>query len=281
MGTTSPPDFHFPTEIALSKNPLVEAWLEVRWRLTPGELPNSMVDSGFPFALGVFYNSIKDEFGFKEPLPASFAPEEMLPHMARFRFRKQPNTWPVLQFGPGIATANFTSPYTWEEFRAKSLYLREKIIGAYTEGELSVQNLILRYRNAIEFDYASSDLLDFLATRLNLSVQPPQHIPGGIAKTSWPNEINASIIYDLTIGRGIIKFATGFQKPKGNASNQVVQKRVIIFELEIQSLNTDDRHWASEDAFNDWLTSAHSVIHEWFFALIDGPLRSEYGNGDK
>ena len=46
-----------------------------------------------------------------------------------------------------------------------------------------------------------------------------------------------------------------------------------------QSKNSDNMHWSSDEAFDHWLSSAHTIIHEWFFALIEGDLRQGYENG--
>jgi hypothetical protein len=47
------PKFHFPLEIKLESNPLIEAWLEIRWQLERDNITQLMRDPGFPFALGI------------------------------------------------------------------------------------------------------------------------------------------------------------------------------------------------------------------------------------
>ena len=268
------PEFHFPTNIHLDTNPLVEAWLEIRWKLSPDSSGQFEQDKDFPFALGVFYNDIKKDYSYREPLPQSFAPEELLPYVVRYRFRKEPNSWPMLQLGPGVASINFTSPYSWEEFKEQALYLRDKLINAYS-GSLTISNLILRYRNALEHNYISADLLAFLENKLNTSITTPTHIPGTTAKTTWPSELNIALTYDLLepLGKGAIRFSTGRQRSKNS------EKPVLIFETSVHSLNEKNNCWATQDDFDSWLMAAHAITHEWFFALIDGDLRQEYEKG--
>ncbi len=280
MNSTSA-KFHFPSEIKLERNPLVEAWLDIRWELEPSELsdlPRSRIDPGFPFALGVFYEGIKDQFGVREPLPATNVPVEMLPYVVRYRFRVSPDGWPLLQLGPGVATVNFTRPYTWEDLKEKALYLREKLLHAYGETKLQLQSLSLRYRNAVPFDHETNDLLAFLSRNLYISVTTPPHVPGKIASTDSPSEVNLVLVYDLLdpVGKGSLRFVTGEETSQDSESDQSATKPVLVFELAVQSQGDDVPELAAKDAFEQWLTSAHAVIHEWFFALIEGPLRHKY-----
>lgn len=274
-------NFHFPTDIALEHNPLVEAWLEIRWQLTPGPLPDSEVDQYFPFALGAFYKKIKKQYRHNESLPQSEAPIEFLPYVVRYRFRKQKNAWPVLQLGPGIATVNFTSPYTWNDFRKQALYLRKNLIDAYARELPRVTNLILRYRNAVNIDYISSNSLESLAKSLNLNIQPPGYVPGKVAKVVWPRKFNVNLTYDLSQPEGIgtISIATGTQKRK---NDKTYTQPIIAFEIAVESLNhmLGNAYWETNESFDSWLMSAHAVTHEWFFAFIDGSLRESFTQGE-
>jgi uncharacterized protein (TIGR04255 family) len=274
--------FHFPPEITLKRQPLVEAWLEIRWQLKPdSSLPDAKVDPGFAFALGVFYERVKDIYGYPESLLPPIAPDEILPHVVRYRFRKQENTWPVLQLGPGIATLNFTSPYSWADFRTQALYLRTQLKRAYAEHALTIQDLTLRFRNAVEFDYIANNLLVFLKTELNTLVAPPQFIPGDVAARMWPHELNLVQTYELLEpkGEGKLRIATGQQHVRNEQENNLSRRPVVVFELEVRSDVVADRCWTSDEDFGQWLDSAHTVIHEWFFALIEGKLRREYEGG--
>jgi len=105
--------------------------LELKWELPQSIFPGFYIDKAYPFALGLFYNTVKGDFGFKEELDSLKAPEGMLPYIVQYRFRKKPNSWPALQFGPGIATINFTSAYAWELFKDKALYLQKVFIDCH------------------------------------------------------------------------------------------------------------------------------------------------------
>jgi uncharacterized protein (TIGR04255 family) len=256
-----PDDFYFPENIPLSNPPLIEAWLEVRWNLEDDN------DSQFPFALGVFKESIEEHFGNVIRLEQAKFPIDFLPHIVRYRFNGGEQEYPMFQLGPGVASANFSTQYTWEEFKNEAKYLREKLNNAYNDN-LSVERLALRYRNIIEIDPIEDNLLEFLQTKLNLSIVPPEHIPGYVADVNSPREINNSYSYDLTkpFGKGVIRLAT--------AKNRSDDAQAIL--LELQLLSPGNENWSLDEAFEQWLEEAHSVLHEWFFAFINGSLLENY-----
>lgn len=276
---------YFPNEIQLRSNPLVEAWLEIRWKLQTSRVINSLpdgnflVDSQFPFALGVFDRIIREKFPHREALPASSAPEDILPFVARYRFWTEQGKWPVVQFGPGVATLNFTSPYKWEMFKAYALDLQKSLLGAYSSSELQTEMLVLKYRNAFKFESDSVGVLEFLAQNLNTNLQIPKQIPSLFGSSQATSDINISASYDLVEpnGRGSIQLVTGLQHNTDPVSGNLQVDPVIVCELGVQSVNSDlSKVFANQDRFEEWLTAAHSVIHEWFFALIDGDLRKQF-----
>lgn len=275
-------EFHFPSEIKLESNPLLEAWLEIRWQLERDNMTQSMRDPGFPFALGVFFNSVKEEFEYREELPVSLAPEDMLPYVVRHRFRPGKDEWPLLQLGPGVATVNFTEPYTWDLFEEKALYLRRKLLEAYGVMELKPQLVALRYRNGESFEYGSNNLLDFFNEDFNTSITLPAHIPGFVGSVTWPTSANIFFTFDLLEpkGTGTLRLGTG-SRQRTDRTNQEITEQMVMWQLEVASGGNDAPALSEEDEFAHWLSSAHAVIHEWFFSLIDGCLFEKYkGKGE-
>lgn len=262
-------DFHFPKNINLNSPPLAEAWLEVQWQLDATGIPNTVVDSKFPFALGLFRSKVKNEFGDITPLDPSRFPQELLPNAVHYRFTPVDKSWPMLQIGPGVASVNFSDPYTWEDFKARSMYLREQINDVY-ENDIQVKRLDLRYRNIFEFDYESRDLLQYLQKDLNITIAFPKHISDEITQLSWPQHLNSTFSYDLKkpTGRGAIRIATG--------KKTATQAPVIVVELEVISTQDSMAYWSTDDGFAKWLENAHDVIHEWFFAIIEGDLFDKF-----
>lgn len=273
---------HFPSDIKLKSHPLIEAWLEIQWQLQPTDHSQFMKDPAFPFALGAFYSSIQNDFRFKEDLEASKAPTDILPHVVRHRFRKTQQGWPILQIGPGVASVNFTEPYTWNDFKQTALYLRSKLIGAYKEKVLIPEKMILRYRNAISFDSKLNNFFDVLKNKLNVSILMPPYIPGDGAIGKQP--VNANIVLNFNLsepkGIGTVQFATGARRPQEDVEKES-EPDVLMWQLEVASEKNNAPSITSEKEFVEWLTASHTVIHEWFFSIIDGQLFKEYsGEGE-
>jgi uncharacterized protein (TIGR04255 family) len=278
---TKKPQFHYPTEIKLKNNSLIEAWLEIRWQLKETEVPGFLVDSQYPFALGIFFESVKDTFGFVEELPAVKAPEGFLPYAVQHRFRVAKDGWPILQLGPGVASVNFTTPYSWTLFKEKAHFLRSKLINAYKTSGLKTQGIFLRYRNGFPYNYSKESLLIFLDEKLNTSISLPKFIPGSFIEKPIPSNSNILFTYDLSIPKGIgkIQIGSGYTR-KTSVENESKPNEVIIVELEVGSIGNDAPDITVESKFTDWLELAHSVTHEWFFSLIDGELFKQFSEGE-
>ena len=274
----APSEFHFPSDIKLARNPLLEVWLEIHWQLEAGRMPPFKRDPVFPFALGVFYESIKDSFKHREDLEASHAPDNMLPHIVRHRFWSEEGKWPLLQLGPGVATVNFADHYTWDHFEKMALYLRDKLLNAYGETKLKAQTITLRYRNGASLEQEPGNPLGFLQQNLNTVITLPPRVPGSAGSVGWPTGANIVLNYDLLEPRGIgtLRLMTGTRRQQDPETGRETVDRMLIWQLEMQSKDDDVPGLYKEDEFTRWLTSAHAVIHEWFFSLIDGSLFEMY-----
>jgi len=263
---------HFPTDIKLKNNPIVEAWLELRWNLQTGDAPNILLDPLYPFALGVFYNSVKDQFKETEVLPASSMPDGFLPYLVQRRFRAEKDGWPLLQLGPGIATVNFAKSYSWTEFKEKALYLREKVINAYQPNKLGTNALILHYRNSHLFEYSVNNTFEFLEN-LNTHIHLPSNIPGSAISSEFPSQSKILFQFNLNEPKGIGQIQIG----SGITGNNLDKNdEIIIWELEVGSVTPDVPDLADQSGFSTWLENAHSILHEWFFSMIDGKLYKEF-----
>lgn len=270
------PTFHYPQDLKLSKNSLIEAWIEIKWKLVESTIPNFFVDESFPFALGVFFDKVKDRYPFTEELDSSKAPIGMLPGRPQYRFRKGKDLWPLLQLGPGIATLNLSKPYDWSIFKTEAIYLRSQLLSAYGLKGLKVDSLILKYRNAYPCDYSSGNLQSFLAQKLNTQIILPKYIPGDVANIKQPVAANLLFNFVLTdpISTGTVRFASGENREKVGAIEK--KQEVVIWEFEIISRNDETAPFEDENTFAIWLDKAHAVIHEWYFSSVDGGIFSEF-----
>jgi uncharacterized protein (TIGR04255 family) len=271
------PKFHFALDRKLKTTPLVEAWLTIQWKLEEIQSePLVATDPGFNFSfVQRFFEGVKSRYNYLVELDISRIPIEITPHQPRYQFRKgDQNSYPLLQIGPGVATVNFTKPYTWEIFKPETLLLRSNLLSSYTERELQATSMSLRYRNAIPCKYSSDNALTFLKTKLNTPIQTPKAIPGNASKSSRPTSFNFVFTYELRepSGIGLLRIASGSKKEDETG----LQEENIIFEIEIISKGPDTPALHNEQTFESWLEAAHYVIHDWFFSLIDGDLYEEY-----
>jgi len=279
-------DFHFPPEIHLTQNPLAEAWLELQWRTTPQTKVSSHVplgplepsiDTHYPLALGAFFHGVKKDYPVEEPLPAAQIPDAVLPpHTVRHRFRVAPDEWPVMQLGPGIATVNLISPYSWSLFREQAIFLRRKLREAYRGVPIYPVAIIMRYRNIFPLDYHGENVLSYMAENLNFTVNCPSYIPGPAGENGRPIEMGVNLGYTLRRPQslGTIRLATALE-----TKHDHTPRPVLLADLEVNTHKNADSPFENDRRFATWLDQAHAVIHEWFFALVDGPLRRNFEKG--
>lgn len=136
----------------LSHAPLVEAILEIRWRLqTNPAIPDMAVDPQYKLLVGRLYDRLRQDYPIHEPLPTSVMPDEMLNYLVQHRFRKSANGWPLVQVGPGIATVNDTEGYIWDDFAERGRQLLQALADIYPDATwpLTVTGLQLRYIDAL------------------------------------------------------------------------------------------------------------------------------------
>ena len=261
----------------LKNAPLVEALLEIRWKLEKVG-PDVFVDPGYKLAAGRLYDRLRERFGFINPLPLAEFPDEMSAFRAKIQFRKQRNGWPLVQLGPGVATLNFTSPYTWDDFEEAAQFVLPRLVEAYKgvgseqgDAGLSVIGAQLRYINAVALDWLQEDVLEFLNESLHTAVS----LPDGICQSAFiggpPASLTLQIGYPLRVppGRGIVRLATGHK----------AQEPALIWEIVVHSENEDAPKLTDLQTFWDWLGSAHDVIEDWFFTLIEGGLEARFRGG--
>jgi len=270
----------FPADIKLDVPPLGEAWLEIRWQLKPMGPPGLLQDPDFPFALGAFYALVKDRYPSKKDLAASQAPLEILPHVVRHQFWRGDTSWPILQLGPGVASVNFTRPYSWADFKSEALYLRSKLLSAYSSGLPQLDVVILRYLNAEPFEFSDKNVLEYLRSHLNTTLSLPPHVPGSFSGKPHPTSLHLQLSFDLQMpkGSGAIVLATGARPLDPDLTQPSKPTNVAIWQLEVASGGTDAPVISDEPRFSAWLDAAHSAIHEWFFSFIDGTLRAQYSS---
>lgn len=258
----------------LKHPPLVEALLEIKWNLKQNG-PDSFIDPGFKFANGRLYDRIKKRFGDIQQLPSTLIPEELTPHTVRTQFRVGNNAWPLVQFGPGIATVNFTSSYSWKSFKEAIEFFVPQLVDSYsglgkgnTPFDLTPVSVLLRYINAQEFDWSINNVLDYISNNFHIAISSLESIPNSESIYGQPANLNYQIghLVSKPEGQGLIRITTGL----------VGQSKRLIWELLFLSAGKHAPPLNLTNEFLDWLVDAHDVLEKWFFAMIDGALLKQY-----
>ena len=247
----------------LKNKPLIEAIFELRWEL---QEPTSgmKIDPHYKILIGRIYDRVGYEYAFHEQLPTVTMPDEIAGYIVQHRFRKGKDEWPLIQIGPGIITLNDTDGYTWVDFEKRISPVIDALFEAYPDSEnnLKVNGVLLRYIDAIDFDYEKNAIFNFMKENLKVNI-----------------EIHQKLFEDS----GVIKLPLGFDsrfsfhstKPKGAAHLRFLRGKrkevdALIWETMVQSVGEEAPK--VRDEIITWVKSAHELTDDWFFKMIEGEL---------
>ncbi len=252
----------------LKNKPLIEAILEVRWQLQGDDL-GPQTDPHYKILLARVFDRILNDYPEHEQLPAANIPDELVGHIVQHRFRVSENSWPLVQLGPGIFTLNSTSDYQWIDFKPRALSAVKLLYDAHPKNDsLKITNLILRYIDAVEFDFLSDNILDFLREKLKLDIQLPSNFFDGNIIDKNPNSLSIQTSFKCSSPEGIIniRFSTG-QKNNSPA---------LVWETTIESAGEHIPDMRKD--FEVWIDAAHQNTDDWFFKMIEGDLERRFSD---
>ncbi len=255
------------TDVVLQNKPLVEAIFELRWKLEERS-PGIKIDPNYKLLVGAMYEKVKDRYPFPEQMPTVNIPDEMAAHVVQHRFRKAENDWPLVQVGPGIMTLNDTHGYTWARFREQITNLLESLFAAYpiAEEKLRVDQLLLRYIDAVAFDYTTSDVFDFLRDKLKMELRTSDTFFEGTDVTKTPKGLDLNLQFHSGLPKGTIRLRF--------VSGKKADENALIWETIVKS---DEKECPkTQDEVGRWAQEAHNLTHNWFFKMIEGDLRKEF-----
>jgi len=250
----------------LKNNPLVEAIFELRWELR-GSIPGTRIEPTYKILIGSIYDKVKDEYPYYEQLPTATIPDEVVRYIVQHRFRKDKDKWPLIQIGPGIITLNDTEGYVWEDFKKRIENVIDVLFEVYPQAEsnLEINRLLLRYIDAVDFDYAKQNAFDFLKKlKVNIEIDKMLFEGSGVSNLPYDFDIKFSFSIDAFDGILLLRFLRGRRK----------ETDVFIWETNVQSINKNV--YKSKDQIMDWVNNAHELTHSWFFKMIDGELRRRF-----
>ena len=241
----------------LPNKPLVEAIVEIKW----GQ--EKQIDT---ITAGRLYEKVREEYPVIEDLPITQIPIE-LPHMVRHRFRREKDGWPLIQIGPGVLTVNETEGYHWEEFSSRVRAVLPKLYEAHPSPDsLNIKSLLLRYINAIEFDFLSEDLLAFLSNNLHISISLAPSLFEETGVDPRPRALTGQLIFPVQDPEGALIMHIGSGKRKG--------QNALVWEIQFRS--TESEIPKMPDGFPPWLEAAHATAEKWFFGMVRGVLLDSF-----
>ncbi len=247
----------------LKNKPLVEAIFELRWELQES-VSGIKMDPHYKILVGRIYDRVKNEYPFHEQLPTATIPDEIAGYVVQHRFRKDKDKWPLIQVGPGIITLNDTEGYVWEDFEKRICNLLDVLYEAYPESgsNLKVNQLSLRYIDAVDFDYEKENLFEFLEEKLKVSIKIHEQLFKETDVSNLPLNID-------------LRFAFPTIKPKGAIHLRFVRGKrknadALIWETMVQSIGDDAPK--NKEEIIAWVEAAHSLTDDWFFKMIEGEL---------
>lgn len=250
----------------LKNKPLIEAIFELRWELK--EISQGIkIDPHYKILVGSIYSKLKTEYPDHEPLPSASIPDDIAGHVIQHRFRKGKNQWPLIQIGPGILTVNDTDGYIWEDFERKVIHVINALFEMYPESEnLKINSLLLRYIDAVEFNFKENNIYDFLAAQMKTIVKPYPELFNNTGVGSVPLAFDWRFSFPCVKPEGVIHLR--FIRGKKESADS------LIWETMVQS--TSEKVPLMRENMTGWLDDAHNLTDDWFFKLIKGELERRF-----
>lgn len=247
----------------LKNKPLVEAIFEIRWELQE-PAPGMKIDPHYKILIGRIYDRVKDKYPFHEQLPTATMPDEIAGYVVQHRFRKDKDKWPLIQIGPGIVTLNDTEGYVWEDFEERMFNVVDILFEAYPDAETNLKFnwLLLRYIDAVDFNYERDNIFSFLKENMKINIEMYEKLFEEAGVSSLPLGFDLRFSFPAITPKGAVhlRFVRGKRKDAD----------ALIWETQVQSVGDDAPK--VKDQIITWVVDAHKLTDDWFFKMIEGEL---------
>ena len=248
----------------LKNKPLVEAIFELRWGLQE-QSQGVKIDPHYKILIGTIYDRVRSEYPFHEQLLTATVPDEIAGYIVQHRFRKDKDSWPLIQVGPGIITLNDTDGYIWEDFKKRISHVVDTLFKVYPDAEnsLKINDVLLRYIDAVDFDYNKDDIFAFLNGKMKIDIKIYEKLFEDIGRVS-----NLPLGFDL-------RFSFHSLEPKGAMYLKFFRGKrkdidTLMWETMVRSAGEDVPKIKGE--IDTWVKKAHELTDDWFFKIIEGEL---------
>jgi uncharacterized protein (TIGR04255 family) len=253
----------------LTNKPLLEAIFELRWELAAVAGQKGLsTDPNYKILIGSLYERIRDQYPYHEQLPSATIPDEIAPYVVQHRFRKDQNGYPLVQIGPGVVTLNDTTGYVWEDFQNRISGLLKNIFSVYprAETDLVINKVLLRYIDALDFDYDRGNVFSFLKDNMKLKIDVDKILFNGTGVNESPVGVDLRMAFPSTRPQGAVqlRFARG---KKGSSDALIWETRLVTPEGNAPR---------TREGVVAWVQEAHSLTDDWFFKTISEELLARF-----
>ncbi|MDF3381958.1 MULTISPECIES: TIGR04255 family protein [unclassified Sulfitobacter] len=254
--------------------PLVEVVAEVRWDMVAiASMPGSEIDPLFERKHSAMQAAMAEVgFAFAERLVPDHVPNEMLAGQPIFRYRTAPNSWPLVQYGPGVFTVNITPPYDgWSEFRETLALAVNAFDSVLSLGSdfTNVRAADLRYIDAFTEMHGMNQFSTFLRDHLSVPMAPPQGLLASIGspQADYVPRVEFSTQVGKRLDTRFVFHAASGTKDDTPAAILDLRARREFSEAKV----------AKSNELLTWFDEAHSILHSAFESTISDELRNRIG----
>lgn len=133
---------------------------------------------------------------------------------------------------------------------------------------MEINSLMLRYIDAVEFDFENDSLFEFLKDKLKTEINLSQNlfIETNVNKKPINFDLKFDFQSDNPKGLIFLRFTKGYSKE--------LNKFAILWETVAKTLKEE----IPNDLYNiiKWIKDAHELTDDWFFKIIEGELEERF-----
>ncbi len=246
------------TKISSLSNPfLLEAIFEIRWELQGDQQSGRFRDPAYPMMYGRIYEHLKNEFPLIEDLPSVQAHPEATPYTVRHRLRKERNSLPLVQIGPGILTINDAKGYSWADFKHLAMRLVDLVDSLYPKSVMGLNFIKAELRYITGIPVTQDNPLAFLSEKLRINISVPQDL---LLQPAHANNVALNLSYPLAQPVGNLMISANL--------GQVDSKPAYILQSVIQSGGETTPQLGSE--LDQWLKKANQAADQSIQSVSKG-----------
>lgn len=239
----------------LPKAPLIEVIFELRWKVSDKDDLTR-----FQYLHGDLYSEFRNQYSHRNLLTPPDIPLELIVSQAQYQFRREKDSYPLIQVGPGLVTLNTDDAhYYWDEFYGWTKELTQKFFKLYQFKKGEKVTPVLYYLDFFDVNPEKNDVMKFVNEKLHI----------GVTQTfledskSKPSDVNIGLNYPIELGHLLVNVQTGNHAQKGKG-------------LVMQTKITGKGFEANKKLVDSWVDDAHGVCRQIFRKMTEGELYQSF-----